>query len=227
MKMKKTILTGLLASTLIASMGMSAQAADILYPDAPPAPAPVSQMDARWGGVYVGVNGGYTFGNSDHTNGIVGTSGLQTDGFLGGVTAGYNYQANNNWVYGLEGDFAFANADDSTSSAAFCATTCSTDLNWFGTVRGRAGYAYGNVLPYVTGGLAIADVDARNGAGSGDKTALGWTAGLGVEYLVAQNVSLKGEYLYSKFDENIGTGGSTSANFDDMHTTRVGLNIKF
>ena len=33
-------------------------------------------------------------------------------------------------------------------------TELQSHLDWWGTVRGRLGYAFGNVLPYVTGGFA-------------------------------------------------------------------------
>ena len=220
--MKQILLAALLSTTALGA----AYAADILQPDLPlPTPAPEQTLDSRWGGIYVGVQGGYGWGNSEQTIGAVSSGAIDTDGWLGGVTLGYNHQTPNNFVLGVEGDLSLSNADGSSSAAA-CAGTCTTELNWFGTARARAGYAYGNVLPYVTGGLAVAEVDASNGTGSGDKTAVGWTAGLGLEYLVRENISVKSEYLYSKFDEDIATG-TGSTNFDDLHTARVGLNVKF
>ena len=74
-----------------------------------------------------------------------------------------------------------------------------TDVNWYGTVRGRLGYAFNNVLVYGTGGLAYGGVDSRIENSSTYKvssTNTGWTAGGGVEYMFAPNWSGKIEYLH-------------------------------
>jgi outer membrane immunogenic protein len=91
-----------------------------------------------------------------------------TSGFVGGGQLGYNFQFNR-VVLGIEGDISFTDWHE-------------TDA--FGTVRGRLGYAWERVLPYVTAGLAIADSET------------GWTAGGGIELAVSDNVSLRGEYLH-------------------------------
>ena len=92
----------------------------------------------------------------------------ETSGFVGGGQLGYNFQFNR-LVLGVEGDISFTDWHE-------------TDA--FGTVRGRLGYAWERVLPYVTAGLAIADSET------------GWTAGGGVELAFSDNVSLRGEYLH-------------------------------
>ena len=218
--MKKLIL----ASVLVVAGATSANAADIIsqptYTD-PPAPAPV--LDNRWGGVYVGGVGAYGFGDSQFSLGAASTD-YDVDGFMGGITAGYNWQMGSG-VLGVEADISYAGVDGS-SSAAVCGTGCETEMDWFGTVRARAGYAYGNLMPYLTGGLAMASVDASGAGASDDETAYGWTAGLGLEYLVTDNVTVKGEYLYSRFNSDIGVGaGETS--LEDLHTVRAGVNVKF
>ena len=55
-------------------------------------------------------------------------------------------------------------------------------------MRGRIGYATGQFLPYITGGLAVMSDDGSARAG--------WTIGAGLEYALARNISIKGEYLY-------------------------------
>ena len=57
-------------------------------------------------------------------------------------------------------------------------------LPWFGTVRGRLGYAYDRFLPYVTGGLAYGNIEANPSFGftSASTTNAGWTIGAGVEF---------------------------------------------
>src|SRR5437763_1286038 len=68
-------------------------------------------------------------------------------GFAGGVQAGYNWQQNGPWVFGIEGDIQASGAEQTFAPWKF-------SNPWFGTLRGRAGYALNNVLFYGTGGLA-------------------------------------------------------------------------
>ena len=67
-----------------------------------------------------------------------------------------------------------------------------------------------NVLPYITGGLAVGslhgedgDVPANGAFGAGTKTVAGWTAGLGAEAMFNQRWSLKGEWLYIDFGNHV------------------------
>lgn len=97
-------------------------------------------------------------------------------GFIGGGQIGYNWQLSPIWVVGLEADFQGAlEKDNNTLTDAFSRTTPSgnfritgttvtnyeTKIDWFGTVRGRVGYVWGNgnVMSYLTGGLAYGKVD--------------------------------------------------------------------
>jgi outer membrane immunogenic protein len=81
-------------------------------------------------------------------------------------------------------------------------------LSWFGTVRGRLGVTVTpDLLLYDTGGLAYGHVDASanwfNGLqapASVSKTKVGWTAGVGAEWMFAHNWSAKIEYLYLDLD---------------------------
>ena len=123
-------------------------------------------------------------------------------GFVGG-TAGYNWQFGR-FVFGLEGDYAWANID---GRSATCGTgmlsphPCGTELQSFGTVRGRVGYVAGPTglwLPYLTGGLAVGQIhawDALTPAG-GSAFRTGWAAGGGVEARLGPHWTIKAEYLY-------------------------------
>ncbi|MGN6747569.1 MAG: outer membrane protein, partial [Xanthobacteraceae bacterium] len=102
-------------------------------------------------------------------------------------------------------------------------------VDWFGTVRGRFGYAAGPVLVYATGGLAYGEVNrsgnvvgqtnfilggtVNNFAGSysASTTTTGWTAGAGVEGMISRNWSVKAEYLYMDL-------GSTTDTFSTFYT---------
>ena len=82
-------------------------------------------------------------------------------GGLVGLTVGYNWQAlGSPWVFGIEGDINWSDMKGSFANVA-CPFGCQIKSEWFGTVRGRVGYAVDRVMPYVTGGLADGDVSAN------------------------------------------------------------------
>ena len=92
------------------------------------------------------------------------------------------------------------------SSTPTCPTGCQTKNNWLGTVRGRVGYAWDRVMPYVTGGLAVGDIEANQlGFAGVHDTNVGWTVGGGVEAALAGNWTAKLEYLH------VDLGTSTAA----------------
>jgi outer membrane immunogenic protein len=106
------------------------------------------------------------------------------------------------WVFGIEGDYSWA---DITGSSSTCGLgpphPCGSKIESLGTLRGRIGYAMGttgNWLPYVTGGLAAGEVNAWTSllSLSGSDFVSGWTVGGGVEYGIARNWTAKIEYLY-------------------------------
>jgi outer membrane immunogenic protein len=165
----------------VVSLATSAQAADLNYGYR--APYTVSQpLNAySWAGPYLGANLGYGWGS-------VSNSGTKPDGFLGGVQAGYNWQSGA-WVFGIEGDIQANGADDTFAPYKF-------SNPWFGTVRGRVGYAVNNVLFYGTGGLAFGELRGETFGLSESHTGVGWTAGVGAEFGFAQHWTAKVEYLY-------------------------------
>src|SRR5215467_2304737 len=154
--MKKVVATFFAVSVLVAAQ--CAAAADLsvapLY-KAPPQGGPVYAAPVyNWTGFYLGANGGGGWGRSwwQSQSTSIDLSGAQVGG-----TAGYNWQFGNA-VLGLEGDIDWSNLKG-TSSAVLC-PGCSTSDSWLSTVRGRAGYAFGGIMPYVTGGLAVGDIRA-------------------------------------------------------------------
>ena len=95
-------------------IGGSAFAAD-LPPSPPRAPAvyvPAVLPVYNWAGVYVGINGGWGWGNGKFTANAVGTfpgtTGSRSDngGVVGG-TLGANFQAST-FVFGVEGDWDYS-----------------------------------------------------------------------------------------------------------------------
>jgi outer membrane immunogenic protein len=221
----------LCAGVAIVLSGISAYAADAPVRGPVKAPAAVAAPLFNWSGFYYGLQGGYAWGDSTHSNSAAGVSSgnIDTNGVLLGGTVGANWQTGT-LVTGVEADLAWANADGSGGSAAACAVPCSTELNWLGTGRVRGGIAADAYLFYVTGGVAFGGVQGgQAGFTSSDKTRVGWTVGAGVETAVARNWTTKVEYLYADLgDKTAYTTPAGSFNVDlKSHIVRMGLNYKF
>ncbi len=116
-------------------------------------------------------------------------------------------------------------------------------MRWFGTARTRTGIIVDDVLLYVTGGFAFANIrhdftvnDPGIPATESFSTKAGrwgWTAGLGSEWAWSQSVSIKSEVLYVKFSEVTTTGFSPAGNQtvtfdsnDSMWVSLIGINVK-
>ena len=148
---------------IAASWTVSARAAD-LYGSR--APYTVNQpLNAySWAGPYLGGNLGYAWGSVDNNP-------TKPSGIAGGVQAGYNWQQPGNpWVFGIEGDIQATGAEETFAPWKF-------SNPWFGTLRGRVGYAFNNVLFFGTGGLAFGELRATTFGLSESHTNAGWTAG--------------------------------------------------
>jgi outer membrane immunogenic protein len=192
------------------------------------------------------------------------------NGGIAGGQAGYNWQTSN-WVLGLEADIQWSG--ERGRSAFNCAATAvggvclpgltflpagatgtslalEEKLEWFGTVRGRAGVLVTpRVLLYGTGGLAYGSIKTSGTlsgfnpgggvlafAGSNSETRVGWTVGAGIEGMITQNWTAKLEYLYmdlGRFNNSTFTlapgsliGVNVSSKFTD-NILRAGINYKF
>ncbi len=231
--MKKYLLTSVAALGLV--VAGAASAADLPSRKGPVA-APIYLPPVfTWTGFYVGANAGYAWGQIDSTTGAFQNNlgnFSDPDGFTGGAQIGYNYQIGQ-WVLGAEADFQGADLK-STSVNLANNLRASTEINWFGTVRGRVGYSFDRFLPYVTGGFAYGSVKNKisNGvfAGSNDNTQYGWTVGGGLEYAFTNNLTAKLEYLYVDLDKesfNVPGGTFTSKVETKFSVVRAGLNYKF
>ena len=110
---------------------------------------------------------------------------------------------------------------------------CKTSNSWLATVRGRIGYSFDRFLPYITGGLAVGNMKASQpGFGGGEDTNAGWTAGGGLEFIIAGNWTAKAEYLYVDLGKfNCGLACGNGANPDNVsfstHLVRGGVNFRF
>lgn len=255
----------------VAALSAPAAAADMRIPmKAPPAVAPVI---FNWTGFYIGVNGGGAFGERHDVNvtetlagaifvagtwpGVGNFGSLEPTGGFGGGQIGYNWQpVGSQWVFGFEADIQGAGIkDDATATLPYIAVPATitvaseNQIDWFGTVRARLGYAFDRVMVYATGGVAfgeskfslsMAETFAGNVAAVTDNdTRVGWVAGGGVEWAFAPNWSLKGEYQYIDLGSRTVTapeftaaGAPTafavSTDVDTtFHTGRLGINYRF
>jgi outer membrane immunogenic protein len=232
-----------------------ASAADLPVP-ARPAPAyyPVTTV-YDWGGGYIGVNGGYAFGQSEWTDDgpnpsqLSSTGNFNVNGGLVGATIGVSGQWGA-WVFGVEGDFDWQGVSGSSSSA-FCTSvstavsasaaglSCKTASNWLGTVRARGGYAWDRVLLYGTAGGAGVNVQTSlSGLPPQTNPEFGWTVGGGLEWAFAENWTAKVEYLFVDLAQNAACNHGYSCGFDkaanandvvklNENIVRVGVNFKF
>jgi outer membrane immunogenic protein len=233
----------LMASAALLTMVASASAAD-LYVKAPAHVAPVY----NWTGFYVGANAGYAGGES--TLGLdaggLGGGGLglgaiavdmKSNGFLGGAQFGYNWQAGQ-FLWGFETDIQGTNIN---STIGIGGIGIGTTVDFLGTVRGRVGVMpWERTVVYATGGLAYGQTTTNLVLPLGSNTKVGWTVGAGLEYMIAQNWSLKTEYLYVDLGKDnldlgalgaLGGGGAVAGvSFTEqtrLHVVRAGVNYHF
>jgi outer membrane immunogenic protein len=231
-----------------------------------------------WTGFYFGGHAGYSWGsvNGDTTETVlipqhspfnfmpnsVAFSALERDlnpnGGLGGIQVGYNFQATR-VVYGLEADLSWTGKRDSFDFNGrknnlnfedfIYQETLAAKLQYMGTVRGRIGYAFGDFLPFFTGGFAWGQMKmdlswaaaqkptgcpactpfaTASFSGSQAETLVGWTIGAGFEYAFATHWSAKVEYLYVDLGKETyfsGVPGGGAFGLQD-HIVRLGINFR-
>jgi outer membrane immunogenic protein len=214
-------------------------------------PALAGVMAPPMGGLYFGIGGGGVLGTGDQSGGtlplvttvttvVIGDGHYHLSGGLVGGTVGYNFQQGR-WLYGPEADISWADISGSGTCGFGGAAphACGGDVRWLATVRGRLGYdlgpvvpAFGHLIAYATGGLAVGDIHAWDSlfGTSGTKTEAGWTVGAGLEAMLNANWSVKLEYLYMDFG-NPAIFTAIPPNPEHVSTklnvVRVGLNYHF
>lgn len=181
-----------------------------------------------WSGAYLGLQAGYGWGDSRASaiGGVPTTGDFDISGGLGGYTSGYNWQSGE-WVFGIESDTSISGIDGATPVS--CVTLCSTEIDWLSTLRARLGWATGDFLPYITGGLAYGKVVAGfpGTSFSVDDVKFGWAAGAGVEVALNQDWSFKFEYLHIDLGDITHPVGPVVFEADDINIVRAGLNYRF
>jgi outer membrane immunogenic protein len=215
----------LLATVALTAFGtVAALAADL--PARMPTKAPAMIGGYNWTGFYLGVNAGGAWGSFD----VAGANSDDLSGFAGGGQIGYNWQAPGSpIVFGIEAD---AQGSSQRRTVTVGALSASEKLPFFGTVRGRLGFAQDRWMIYATGGLSYQTVELNVtgplGSASSDNTKAGYAVGGGVEWALWDRWTTKVEYLYL----DSGNTGSTlfGTNFNGRITNnvvRAGLNYRF
>jgi outer membrane immunogenic protein len=245
-------------------LGSSAFATDydpVVRPDIFTAPPAFSSVRVyNWTGAYIGINGGGGFGRDAWVSTPDGNGGVVTfSGALAGGTLGYNLQTASPAVWGVEVDLVHTGmkasvptilaptviVDPNTGAVTVtppapvsCVPDCEVKVSWLSTARLRFGYAFDNILPYVTAGVSMTRLYAgTTGApavaslplGTQSKNNLSWTVGGGVEFVIVGPWRAKLEYLYVDLDGfscDLSCGGSTLSNNLRANIFRAGLNYR-
>lgn len=196
---------------------------------------PVPDYGYDWSGFYVGGVAGYGWADSQHCDSnsvdcdFPGPD-VDSDGFMGGATLGYNYQLDQ-VVLGIEADYMLGGVDGSTPPGSIdgfgCGNGCETNIDGLGTVRARLGFAIDNFMPFISGGVAFMDVEGVLNEGSSD-TFVNAVAGAGLEFAFSDSITIKGEYLHV-FDngENLMYAGELGLSDVSLDLVRVGVNFQF
>jgi len=220
----------LLSSVALLGFSVAAHAADLPRRTMAPAPYVAAVPVFTWTGFYFGVNAGYGWSDNNDDDRIRLPEGDlvfrnthgESDGFLGGAQIGWNYQftPGTGFVVGIEADIQGIDLDrDSNGANGFfgvgginegnfvAVRSTASSLDYFGTVRGRLGYAFDRFMVYGTGGFAYGGGDNNNGCPNfvgttfvgnlcgdrGDDPRWGYAVGGGFEWaLPVSNVSFFG-----------------------------------
>ena len=181
-------------------------------------------------------------------------------GVEGSVRLGYDMQFGS-FVLGAVGELSAADVEDTVTSYSTtpAAYVFDRNLETMAALRLRAGFAAGSGLYYVTAGGARAKIEnsfrTTNGANSftetvNDDEADGYQLGAGVEWRLAPNLSLTGEYLFTNLQpgdyvvragpgtagptnpfilppNTVGTDIMRSNDNMELHAIKVGMNVRF
>ena len=234
------------------------------------APVPAISTAYDWNGWYAGAHVGVIRGSSNWSAAPpgAGAAGLNgsfdlpfnfdfmagTGSYVAGLQGGYNYVFPSRLMLGFETDVSFPNSDVQVPFSVRGGQTITSLLTgqvsygeaviYYGSARGRIGYAFDHLLLYGTGGLAwsydqvtrtqVAGFPAGGFAVPGTVDTrllwrLGWAAGLGVEIPLAANWTAKAEYLSTGFGRKGMTFPSAMEGYESdlaMQSIRLGLNYR-
>jgi opacity protein-like surface antigen len=195
----------------------------------------------NWTGFYIGAHGGWgglstegTYNLTPTPSEVIDLTGVSSYGIIGGGQAGWNYQVHS-IVFGVEGDVAATRWNGRQAEFANPSQFMEFKSHLLATLRGRVGWTNNNFLLYATAGLATLHAQLDNTSNDGgrikDVSVFGGAFGVGMEWGVRPDVSIKVEGVFLAFDKNhnirdIGSEGDQGDFFriDDGFVTRVGIN---
>jgi outer membrane immunogenic protein len=227
------------AVTAATAAGLPASVPSALAADMPAQARPAVVVAAPlWTGFYIGIHGGGGWASTHLSDPSLmvffETKIINSSGPLGGVQVGANWQFGN-VVVGGEIDASWASLKGSVAPGAIAFSGYDLHFRALATGTGRVGYAAGAWLSYVKAGIAWADLEQTNAAGTVSSrgvphTRTGVTAGAGLEWAFWRNLSAKLEYNFIYFGESAIAIGSPRdpGNSDHMlHLVKAGLNFRF
>jgi opacity protein-like surface antigen len=242
-------------ATLFIFVPLSANAADPAQFSKRVPLEPVRAKAKDWSGAYVGVHGAFVGSgfstksnstnpalnfNNNVINGVNNNNKNKNtstfNGGGGGLQAGYNFQTGN-IVYGVEAEATLTGGSKKKSRPGLGGVTTSglkAEQNGRGALKGKLGYSFGSTLVYATAGVAVAPTtftSPANGAFLASKkkvNGVGPIAGVGVEHMLTENLSLKGEVELASFGKTKAkfAAGTSNINSGDV-AAKVGLNYRF
>jgi outer membrane immunogenic protein len=223
---------------LIASPVLSADLSTLTSQGAAPA---VTEFD--WTGAFVGANVGGTWSSYNALNSLYASPGsISSAGPVGGVQAGYLYMLPSRFVFGGSADVDWNGSGSTTTSVSGPnIVSDKTSFGLGGDVVGRAGYAFGDIMPYAFGGWAWQNETdqtqllGKYGAfpGLSDQSSYvrkGWVLGPGLAYRFARNWSVFGQYQYEDFWNlpiNYPVMNRVNKGGLQVNVISLGLNYKF
>jgi outer membrane immunogenic protein len=204
--------------------------------------AEAQEAGYNWSGFYVGAQAGYGWSSAEFS----GTSAVpqgdhEEDGFVGGIYVGRDWQQGR-WVFGVLADVDYIDVDQIELSGfrdtifGPKAENYQYDIDWLATARVRAGFLpTDRLLVYGTGGLAATHVSAsgfQDGFPFDDTfknsgVEIGGVFGLGAEFALTRNWSLKTEYLHYDFNTLVADPAEGGPSFDpSVDTVKIGLSFR-
>ena len=226
------------AALISVTISSLASAADMPQHIAPSVPTPIF-VSGNWSGLYVGSQFSWQQQRNSYADiGFGGNAGLGTiatttyASLVAGIRSGYDYQIGNIVVGGLSdlelGTSALRWRDPSDWGY-------DQKIGIQGSMRVRTGIAFNAILPYITGGVALAKISTKYCScpdrESFSNNKVGWTVGSGLEFAFSRNWTVLLEYRYTDFGKVAHIPVNAWTGFLDKHQTsthalRVGVNYR-
>lgn len=213
-------------SVLLAGVALPAFSLAVMAADLPMRSAPIIEPlpMLSWSGFYVGVHGGYGFGQTRFAvPPVFSFAGLGSNGYVFGGRVGFDWQFAQRWVAGIVGEY---NATDINSRIGIgpIAIEARTRDSW--AVRGRLGYLLTPAtMIYATGGWTETNTRLSIGAIGINQRFSGAVVGAGIETRLQGNWFLNAEYVHNFYDGRTFLGVLNVK--PSSGVARVGLSYKF